>query len=1080
LNVGDRWIYDGFFDVAEMITNAGVETDAEALTGELERWVDDVTTITSSNGLNDTDNHNTVAYRIKSEGQFITENVTLTGTLGDITIDFEATDLVRASDLAIYQTITSMHVKFWIAGGSLFIDVADVTTTHTYYEPVEVYDFPLRVGERWTNDFIDVEWWEGGSTFFTIPEDETLNLETNHSVVSVGNPNVQYSGCDNSYNVSTFDENNSVSEFRWWCPSAKADAWRHYRDGMGIYVDFLLKDFQPAVSPVSMEVELEFPTWALNMQLGVWVNVTDNNGTPVSGMNFILRYEFENLWIPLTTNSTGVAYYSLNTSDPLDDTPSNHDYASHGIIAWEPVNEYVGVDTLTLDNELVDLDYRPRPGGISVSRDRGNNSLTLNPSYGFNAIPGDVLHFTVPIENKGTNGGPATEVEMVAPDSSTARLAVQALPPVGEDVLSFSWTVPVSQASGDVVFTFEVDPDGLMTEDVNQTNDVGSFGIFIGRIPVVGLAIVEPTPSKTEIMLDGTSSTDADGGSIHCSFRVEIDVGKFKTFEASSCLKLVNWSDDGIFAIELTITDEENDQDQTSMNIEILNQPGWLNITSPETSILSETSITFDAFDSGDADTLDEEGPLSFLWQPPTRSDGLVYECEEGLINMLCTVTPEEEGEFLMQLHGTDDDGAVTTAFFPLQVGNIAPRDVVMTMVGGTAANDEPAPAIWQVDEDQMVTLIGNGVDTMNDQDSITWNWQPSSNNDVAWQESTVGADSELAVIWTQAGTHTVELQMVDDDGLTSDVVIGSVIVNNVPPTSQPFGAQLPVGEDRPFQLTGIFSDTASDVDSLQVCWDIDPSNDADDNLVNNDDCDYVGDTISHTWPEAGVYTIRFHVTDDDGDFAESLVNVTVVNLKPKAGLEAEKTSVIVGEEVIIWTNSTTDTESDMSLLMFIWDLDTLTDADGDGDPANDMDRFTSRISPLRHTFDSPGEKHIRLTVIDEELSSTKDITIYVTGGSGGGVLGMMGETAGISNLIIVLIIVTGALVAVGLIMARKGGNDEIGFVDGDSLFEEEAEMDSDLDLTDESESTAEPEIGSTSESASQADSADSAESEEE
>ena len=1040
LHVGDRWIYDGYFDVAEMITNAGVETDAEALTGELEMWVDDVSTITSSNGIDDTGNHNTVSYRIKSEGQFITENVTLTGTLGDITIDYDATDLVRASDLAVYKTVTHMHVKFWITATS-FIDVADVTTTHTYYEPVEVYDFPLRVGERWTNDFIDVDWWDGGSNFFTIPEDEEWNIETNHSVVSVGNPNVPYSGCGNSYNVSTFDENNSVSEFRWWCPAAKGDAWRHYRDGMGIYVDFILKDFQPAGSPIDMEVELEYPIWALNMQLDVWVNVTNSSGEPVANFSFVLRYEYNNTWIELTTDSSGVAYYSLNTSDPVDDTPSNHDYASHGIIAYDPTNGYVGVDTLTLDNELVDLDYRPRPGGISVSRDRGNDSMTLNPVYGFNAIPGDVLHFTIPIENKGTNGGPQTELEMVAPDSTTERGTISALPPVGEDSLSFSWTVPTSQTLGNVDFTFEVDPDDQMTNDVNQSNDMATFGIFVGSIPVVGLEAVEPTTTSTEILLDGTGSTDADGGTIHCTFRVEVDENKFKTFEEPDCLMLVNWTDDGIFQIELTISDEENDNDQTSMTIEILNRPGWINITSPETGILSETSITFNAFDSGDQDTLDENAPLSLLWDPPKRSDGVAYECDEGPITMLCTVTPVEEGEFLMEVHGTDDDGAVTTAQFSLQVGNIAPREPVMSISGGTADNTETAPAIWQVDEDQQVTLIANGVDTMNDQNSLTWNWHPSSNNNATWAESTVGANSEIEVFWTESGSHTINLQIVDDDGLTSDMILGYVMVNNVPPTSEPFTAQFPVGEDRLFNLTGFYSDTPSDVDSLQVCWDIDLENDADDNLVKNDDCDYIGDNISHSWPEAGFYTIRFHITDDDGDVAESMVDVNVVNLPPKAALEAEKTTVVVGEEVVIWTTETSDTESDMSLLMFTWDLDTNTDSNEDGDPANDMDTFTSAISPLRHIFDTPGEKHIRLTVTDGDQSSTKDITIYVTEEKSG-FLGMMGETAGFSNLLIVLIIVVGAIVAVGVTMAKKGGEDEIGLFGGDSSSEDSAETD--------------------------------------
>jgi hypothetical protein len=329
----------------------------------------------------------------------------------------------------------------------------------------------------------------------------------------------------------------------------------------------------------------------------------------------------------------------------------------------------------------------------------------------------------------------------------------------------------------------------------------------------------------------------------------------------------------------------------------------------------------------------------------------------------------------------------------------------------------------------------------MNDQSSLTWNWNPSSNNNATWVESTVGSNSEVEVLWTESGSHTINLQMVDDDGLSSDMILGYVMVNNVPPTSEPFSAQFPVGEDRLFELTGFYSDTPSDVDSLQVCWDIDLKNDADDNLVNYDDCDYIGDTISHSWPEAGAYTIRFHVTDDDGDVAESLVVVNVVNLRPKAALEAEKTTVVVGEEVVIWTTETSDTESDMSLLMFSWDLDTDTDSNGDGDPANDMDIFTPRTSPLRHTFDTAGEKHIRLTVTDEGQSSTKDITIYVIEDKSG-FLGMMGETAGFSNMLIVLIIIVGAIVAVGVTMAKKSGGDEMGFFESDTSSEDAAETD--------------------------------------
>lgn len=1025
---GDRWYYDGFFDVVEMIANAGTETDAEALTGELEMWVDDITTWT-------VDNHSSVAYKIKSNGTFIAENVSLSGQSGDITVDYQSTEIIRAGDFATIRNQVYMNVNFRLADTVIEIPVAEVTVTDSYYEPREDYDFPLRVGEEWINDYLDVNSWVGDSNYFTIPEDETIAYETRHAIVSVGDPSVTYSGCETSYNATAFDENGTVESFRWWCPGAKNDAWRHFENALGMYVDFYLKDFQPATPSIYYEVDLEYPTWALNTPLGVWVNVSDVNGAPVADQAFVLRYEYDDTWISLSTAANGTAFVELDTSDPLDTTPSNHDYASHGIVAWDPVGQNAGVDTLSLDAELVQLDYRPRPGGVSVVRFRGNDSMTLNPSYGFNAIAGDILQFTVPIDNKGMTSGPVTELEMVSPDSSSQRQNINALPPVGEQTLQFTWTVPESQQLGLTNFSFEVDPDNLMQDDVNQSNDLLLFPMFIGLIPVADLVDIPSTYTLTDIMLDATGSNDGDGGSLHCTFEIEVDSNQFETYEQSDCQRIVNWPDEGIFHVNLLVTDEENDQDELSVDIEILNRAPWVNVSSPSPNILAKTSITFNATDSGDLDTLDQTGaPLTFEWLPPNRSDGVPYSCQEGPITMECTVTPLEEGDFVIQLQGTDDDGAITTGEFVLQVENIAPESAVISIDGGVGENNELSPAVWSVYEDQEVTLKGDAVDTINDQNSLTWNWKPSSDRNPSWLESNVGSDSEIDVIWSSSGRHTIGLEVVDDNGL-SMVTTGQVNVINVPPTSVQFGAQLPVGEDRIFELTGQYSDTPSDMDTLQACWDIDLDYDADDNLVKDDDCDYVGDTISHSWGESDDYTIRFHVTDDDGDVAESLVVISVVNLRPKSMISIDKTKFSVGEEVVIWANGTTDSDSDMSLLSYYWDLDITYDNNNDGDPANDIDGISSSNGPLRHTFDKPGIKNIRLIVSDGDATDTSDITIEIVEESKG-FLGAMGETAGISNLLIVLLIVICALLGVGFTIMKKETED-VDFDDPSSLIDD-------------------------------------------
>ena len=60
----------------------------------------------------------------------------------------------------------------------------------------------------------------------------------------------------------------------------------------------------------------------------------------------------------------------------------------------------------------------------------------------------------------------------------------------------------------------------------------------------------------------------------------------------------------------------------------------------------------------------------------------------------------------------------------------------------------------------------------------------------------------------------------------------------------------------------------------------------------------------------------------------------------------------------------------------YIWDLDLITDEDGDGDPENDAD-LTGKTVEWKEL--GPGEYKISLTVINGEgLASTDDVIVYV------------------------------------------------------------------------------------------------------
>ena len=1034
--VNDLWTYDGYMDVTGLLAGAGVSSNIQTITGDLDMWVEDILYMT-------VENESTLVYKVRSHALFEANGVSLDGNNGNLDVDYDQTDFVRVSDLATISMTMDIDVTFTVF---IFnIDVGQMIITNEYSPPREQYDFPIKVGESWTNSYTNAVTWAGDSDYFDIPDDTVSQSSSGHAVVSYGNPNIPYgSGCAGSYNVTSYDSNGTPDGFQWWCPAVGNDAWRHIEVDMGLEIDFKLKTHTPQARSLNLDVELDSPAWILDAPLGAWVNVTDSSGSAVSGQALEWRYEASGDSHSLTTAANGSTYIEFNTGNATDPSPTNFDWASHGIIAWVASSKKVGVDTLTLDDSITLLDYRPNGQGVSVERTRDGTSVILNSAVGFNAVPGDSLVFSIPVENLGIFAGPVTELQVTGPDGTTSRSTVSAIPALGTGWVQATWNVPSNQAIGTVTISFEVDPDGTMAGDLNQSNDVDTFDMFIGSLPTADLIQPPATKTLTNIHFDARNSADLDGGIPVCTFVVETSIATNETFEEDDCLlENMSWSDDGMYRVWLTVTDDENDQDSTFIDVEILNRAPWVNV-STQYSLLSipvESSVIFFATDSGDLDTLNNEAPVDFLWQLPTRSDGQPYACESGVqVSPTCEVTPMEEGIFTAEVMVQDDDGDVTVGDFNLVVTNIAPSDATMTMWDGDVEmTDDRIPAIWQVNEDQVVTLKGTVHDSLNDMDSLSWGWQPDRDIDPNWYVETIGETSNIDVSWTEAGTHVISMEVLDDDGESSNVVNGWVDVRNLPPEVQPFDNQMPVGEDREFSLVGSYNDTPSDIDSLEVFWDVDFEIDLDQNGDSQDDCDFVGASITHHWSIPGNKTIRFHVTDNDGDSAFALVNITVVNLRPQAAVSVEKESLLVGEEWVVWTNDTTDSESDMDQLIYSWDLDIFVDTDDDGNPTNDLDMITANGEPLRHVFTTEGVKNIRLTVSDESATSSVDIVVTVEPDPVG-VLGWIdSNTAGVSNVVVLLgLVLVALLVILGISMARrKGGRSDDEWLSGGPLYED-------------------------------------------
>ena len=96
---------------------------------------------------------------------------------------------------------------------------------------------------------------------------------------------------------------------------------------------------------------------------------------------------------------------------------------------------------------------------------------------------------------------------------------------------------------------------------------------------------------------------------------------------------------------------------------------------------------------------------------------------------------------------------------------------------------------------------------------------------------------------------HTVQVRAIDGDGASSEAKQGTLMVHNVPPTVTGLIPYEAVIEDNPLELTVVPDDTPSDMETLEVCWDLDAKFDADNDGEADNDCEKTGASIVASWP---------------------------------------------------------------------------------------------------------------------------------------------------------------------------------------------------------------------------------------
>ena len=1029
--IGDEWVYETQFDVAQLIAQANISASLNTLTGDTVYEVEDIF-FTTVDGIQ------TLAYKMKIEGEFTSGNNGATLDVpgfglvsGRLNIEYSGEDIFRARDLAVINSEFTLDVKFRPYNfGFLEQDLALITFDTYYNPPKEKHDFPVRTGDQWYMPFMSGTSVEGSSDYFDPSEFDTNGAEnTSWQVTKDGIPtedgvNINYGGCNDSYKINEWNATGVSAGFNWYCPAVRFNSWIRISNSAGFTIDWLLKTYTPVdsnsvvpgSSPGGRNTQIQVSTATTATlpdaieQISIEYSVAGSPSIPIKNTNLQLRYEIADTITNPTTDNNGQAQVALNVSDEVDDTTASDDYTSNGVVVYDPVGRVIGATTVVQDLNVVGVDLVAQGSSVIVERTRGGATTTLSASIGYNALPGDVLSFSLPAQNRGVLTAPSTFMEIETPEGVISRSALTTIAPYAEERVLVDWSVPADMPIGTAVMSFTVDPDQNVTADANRSNNDASLSIFIGRAPTADLQVDEGKYTFENVTLNATESFDIDGGDVDCRFEIESRAGLIDVIEAPDCWTQWNWSNSGSWSVKVLVVDEELDVDEIQVDVVVLNRAPNFELSYPE-SVAVESPVAIEVLNMTDVDTVAPVGQIVKVYWPDWTGCGVVNDADAS--NKRCTFTPTDEGMISITAQGIDDDGDIKNVTAEIMVLNIPPTISAPTLLKGGVEVQPDENGTWHLNEDEVALLRATASDSANDEGTVIIEWHPSL-NDENWTVSSIGVSSSEAVSWNTSGEHIIQVRAIDADGATSDLRQAMVMIHNVAPSVTGLPGNTPVFKGDMLNLSVVASDTLSDVESLEVCWDLDANLDGDNDGIADNDCELTGTTITPMWTTKGVRMITVTATDDDGATAQQSMNVSVLNLPPRELVNSLTafTNLTEGDNLtLVGSDFITDSDNDIENLAYQWDSSHL-DTDLDGSKTGDVD-FTGTTWTMDNL--PPGSWTVVLTVTDDDGESiTRELTVVVAELPADGFFESISNTVGTTTTVVIGLL---AIIIVGLVV---------------------------------------------------------------
>jgi PKD repeat protein len=504
-------------------------------------------------------------------------------------------------------------------------------------------------------------------------------------------------------------------------------------------------------------------------------------------------------------------------------------------------------------------------------------------------------------EVEAENIAPVADVEF---STDFLEVAVSGEGSKDEDgsIALYEWNFGDGNTATGPTATHTYENAGTYTVSLKVTDDEGKTDHRSVEVTVVAnqapVADVDVSENYLEVNVSGEGSNDVDG----TIESYEWDFGDGNT--ATGMTASHTYGVRGRYTIELTVTD-----DRGLVGIEEVNVRVEAENIAPVADVEFSTDFLEVAV-SGEG-SKDEDGSIA------------LYEWDFGDGNTAtgptATHTYENAGTYTVSLKVTDDEGKTDH------------RSVEVTVV----ANQAPVADVDVSENYLEVNVSGEGSNDVDGTiESYEWDFGDGNTATGMTASHTYGVE----------GTYTIELTVTDDRGLTGVKNVNvEVEAENIAPVAD-------VEFSTDFLEVAVSGEGSKDEDGSIALyeWNFGDGNTA------------TGSTATHTYENAGTYTVSLKVTDNKGAQSETSVDVEIQQAKIKPYAEISYTRD--GNDFIFEARNSHD--ADGQIVLYEWSF-------GDGGMAEGQ--------IVTHRYNSEGSMIVSLRIVDnDEQSYTTSLEVVV------------------------------------------------------------------------------------------------------